>query len=237
MNKTLTFLLMTTAVLLMTASCKSPDDNVAGTIELSTHEVSIGAEGEEFTVDVTSSADFSIQISNSVSSWLSVDPDETTYSSGTLTFTAAPNNSTSARTGNVIFRCLDTRDTLVVTQAAGEDTFRATFLENTVPGLYGSGFESFQYTEYTSQYSVRNYTNSSVFDFKIMNLDPATYLYVKSVPTDPQQGASHSIGVQQNVTTSLNPNYYYSFTVEKVEGGMIWLYNQGNSFGIILTKE
>lgn len=237
MNKTLTFLLMTTAVLLMTASCKSPDDQAAiGTIELSMQETTIGAEGGEFTVDVESSHEFSIRIPSS-SKWISVDPDENTYTSGTLTFTVEENTTTADRTGRVIFECLDTKDTLTVVQAGGEDTFHSTFLQNTEPGIYGESFDSFSYTEYKSQYAIRQYTTSDVFDYKLININPPQYIYIRSIPNTLEAGSSHSIGLIQNVTTEINPNYFYSFTIDKIEDGKIWMYNSINRFGIILTQE
>ena len=232
-NKPIYLLMIAAASAFTLASCKDNTTTDMGSISLSINEQTVEAASGSFTVDVTSNADFTVNTPN----WISVDPDQDSYQSGTLTFNYEENTGTVSRSGNIIFRCLDARDTLVVTQAAGEDLYHDEFMQNTEPGLYGQNFESFTYKEFTSQYSIRNYANGSSFDFKIITLNPNLFITVKSIPTEPEESATYSLGVQQNITDTLNPNYFYSITIEKIEGNKIWLYESINRFGIIVTKE
>lgn len=232
-NKPIYLLMIAAASAFILASCKDDTKTDMGSISLSINEKTVEAASGSFSVDVTSNADFTVNTPN----WISVDPDQDSYQSGTLTFNYEENTGTVSRSGNIIFRCLDARDTLVVTQAAGEDLYHDEFMLETEPGLYGQNFESFTYKEFTSQYSIRNYANGSSFDFKIITLNPNLFITVKSIPTEPEESATYSLGVQQNITDTLNPNYFYSITIEKIEGNKIWLYESINRFGIIVTKE
>ena len=232
-NKPIYLLMIAAASALTLVSCKDNSETEMGSISLSINEKPVEAASGSFSVDVTSNADFTVNTPN----WISVDPDQDSYQSGTLTFKYEENTGTVSRSGNIIFRCLDARDTLVVTQAAGEDLYHDEFMLETEPGLYGQNFESFTYKEFTSQYSIRNYANGSSFDFKIITLNPNLFITVKSIPTEPEESATYSLGVQQNITDTLNPNYFYSITIEKIEGNKIWLYESINRFGIIVTKE
>lgn len=232
-NKPIYLLMIAAASAFILASCKDDTKTDMGSISLSINEKTVEAASGSFTVDVTSNADFTVNTPN----WISIDPDQDSYQSGTLTFNYEENTGTVSRSGNIIFRCLDARDTLVVTQAAGEDLYHDEFMLETEPGLYGQNFESFTYKEFTSQYSIRNYANGSSFDFKIITLNPNLFITVKSIPTEPEESATYSLGVQQNITDTLNPNYFYSITIEKIEGNKIWLYESINRFGIIVTKE
>ena len=232
-NKPIYLLMIAAASALTLVSCKDNSETEMGSISLSINEKTVEAASSSFSVDVTSNADFTVNTPN----WISVDPDQDSYQSGTLTFKYEENTGTVSRSGNIIFRCLDARDTLVVTQAAGEDLYHDEFMLETEPGLYGQNFESFTYKEFTSQYSIRNYANGSSFDFKIITLNPNLFITVKSIPTEPEESATYSLGVQQNITDTLNPNYFYSITIEKIEGNKIWLYESINRFGIIVTKE
>lgn len=232
-NKPIYLLMIAAASAFILASCKDDTKTDMGSISLSIYEQTVEAASGSFSVDVTSNADFTVNTPN----WISVDPDQDSYQSGTLTFKYEENTGTVSRSGNIIFRCLDARDTLVVTQAAGEDLYHDEFMLETEPGLYGQNFESFTYKEFTSQYSIRNYANGSSFDFKIITLNPNLFITVKSIPTEPEESATYSLGVQQNITDTLNPNYFYSITIEKIEGNKIWLYESINRFGIIVTKE
>ena len=232
-NKPIYLLMIAAASAFILASCKDDTKTDMGSISLSIYEQTVEAASGSFSVDVTSNADFTVNTPN----WISVDPDQDSYQSGTLTFNYEENTGTVSRSGNIIFRCLDARDTLVVTQAAGEDLYHDEFMLETEPGLYGQNFESFTYKEFTSQYSIRNYANGSSFDFKIITLNPNLFITVKSIPTEPEESATYSLGVQQNITDTLNPNYFYSITIEKIEGNKIWLYESINRFGIIVTKE
>ena len=232
-NKPIYLLMIAAASALTLVSCKDNSETEMGSISLSINEKTVEAASSSFSVDVTSNADFTVNTPN----WISVDPDQDSYQSGTLTFNYEENTGTVSRSGNIIFRCLDARDTLVVTQAAGEDLYHDEFMLETEPGLYGQNFESFTYKEFTSQYSIRNYANGSSFDFKIITLNPNLFITVKSIPTEPEESATYSLGVQQNITDTLNPNYFYSITIEKIEGNKIWLYESINRFGIIVTKE
>ena len=232
-NKPIYLLMIAAASAFILASCKDDTKTDMGSISLSINEKTVEAASGSFSVDVTSNADFTVNTPN----WISVDPDQDSYQSGTLTFNYEENTGTVSRSGNIIFRCLDARDTLVVTQAAGEDLYHDEFMLETEPGLYGQNFESFTYKEFTSQYSIRNYANGSSFDFKIITLNPNLFITVKSIPTEPEESATYSLGVQQNITDTLNPNYFYSITIEKIEGNKIWLYEPIYRFGIIVTKE
>lgn len=232
-NKPIYLLMIAAASALTLVSCKDNSETEMGSISLSINKKPVEAASGSFSVDVTSNADFTVNTPN----WISVDPDQDSYQSGTLTFKYEENTGTVSRSGNIIFRCLDARDTLVVTQAAGEDLYHDEFMLETEPGLYGQNFESFTYKEFTSQYSIRNYANGSSFDFKIITLNPNLFITVKSIPTEPEESATYSLGVQQNITDTLNPNYFYSITIEKIEGNKIWLYESINRFGIIVTKE
>lgn len=233
-NKPFYLLMIAAASVLLLGSCKENEKKPEiGSIELSTHEESLPATSGSFPVDVTSSHEFSVNTPN----WITIDPDQDTYESGSLTFNYTENTNTTARTGNIIFRCLDTRDTLVVSQAAGEDLYHDEFMKETEPGLYGQNFESFVYQEFTSQYSVRNYANGQSFDYKIISLNPNQFVTVKSIPVEVEEGTTSSLGVQQNITDAINSNYFYSINIEKIEGNKIWLYEPINRFGIIVTKE
>ena len=233
-NKPFYLLMIAAASVLLLGSCKEDEKKPEiGSIELSTHEESLPATSGSFPVDVTSSHEFSVNTPN----WITIDPDQDTYESGSLTFNYTENTNTTARIGNIIFRCLDTRDTLVVTQAAGEDLYHDEFMNETEPGLYGQNFDSFTYQEFASQYSIRNYANGQSFDYKIISLNPNQFVTVKSIPTELEEGTTHSLGVQQNITDVINPNYFYTITIEKIEGNKIWLYEPDYRFGIIVTKE
>ena len=233
-NKPFYLLMIAAASVLLLGSCKENEKKPEiGSIELSTHEESLPATSGSFPVDVTSSHEFSVNTPN----WITIDPDQDTYESGSLTFNYTENTNTTARTGNITFRCPDTRDTLVVSQAAGEDLYHDEFMKETEPGLYGQNFESFVYQEFTSQYSVRNYANGQSFDYKIISLNPNQFVTVKSIPVEVEEGTTSSLGVQQNITDAINSNYFYSINIEKIEGNKIWLYEPINRFGIIVTKE
>ena len=234
-NKPFYLLMIAAASVLLLGSCKEDEKKPEiGSIEVSSkHDNPLPATSGSFTVDVTSSHEFSVNTPN----WITIESEEDTFESGTLTFNYTENTGTKARIGNIIFRCLDTRDTLVVTQAAGEDLYHDEFMKETEPGLYGQNFDSFTYQEFASQYSIRNYANGQSFDYKIISLNPNQFVTVKSIPTEPEEGTTHSLGVQQNITDAINPNYFYSITIEKIEGNKIWLYEPVYRFGIIVTKE
>lgn len=237
MNSRLTFLLtIAAATVLLLGSCKPKEEPAAGTIGLSTHEVTVAAEGGSISVDVTSSNGFSITIPSS-SKWISADSKEDTYSDGTITFTAEENTDTENRTGIIIFRCLEAKDTLTVIQEGAEDLYYSTFMEQTEPGIYSQNFDAFTYQETTSQYAVTKYSNGQSFDYRIMTTDPAKYVIVKGIPTSSEEGGSYSIGIQQNVTSELSSSYYYTFKTEKVSGNKIWMYCSTYRFGVITTTE
>lgn len=236
-NKPFYLLMIAAASVLLLGSCKEDEKKPEiGSIEVSSkHDDPLPANSGSFTVDVTSSHEFSVNTPN----WITIESEEDTFESGTLTltFNYTENTNTTARTGNIIFRCLDTRDTLVVNQAAGEDLYHDEFMKETEPGLYGQNFDSFTYQEFASQYSIRNYANGQSFDYKIISLNPNQFVTVKSIPTELEEGTTHSLGVQQNITDVITPNYFYTITIEKIEGNKIWLYEPFYRFGIIVTKE
>lgn len=228
--------MIASATFLLLGSCKPDEGSAVGSIELSTHEVTVQAEGGSISVDVTSSAGFTISIPSS-SKWISADSKEDSYASGTITFTAEENTNTDNRTGLVIFQCNEAKDTLTVIQEGAEDLFYDTFLGYSEPGIYGQSIEAFTYQELTSQYAVTEYTNGQSIDYRIMVTDPAQYMAVKGIPTTAEEGASYSVGIQQNITTELSSNYYYTFKIEKISGNKIWLYCSTYRFGVIITTE
>lgn len=232
-NKPIYLLMIAAASAFTLASCKDDTKTDMGSISLSINEQTVEAASGSFTVDVTSNADFTVNTPN----WISVDPDQDSYQSGTLTFNYEENTGTVSRSGNIIFRCLDARDTLVVTQAAGEDLYHDEFMQNTEPGLYGANFDSFSYQEFTNQYAVRSYANGLSYDYKLISIDPNLFFTARSIPVNLEAGSTASIGLQQNVTPELNSNFFETYVVEKIDGNKIWLYNSLNRFGIIITKE
>ena len=233
-NKPFYLLMIAAASVLLLGSCKEDEKKPEiGSIELSTHEESLPATSGSFPVNVTSSHEFTVN----TPSWISIDPDQDTYQSGTLTFLYEEYTNTAApRTGNIVFTCLNTRDTLVVTQAAGEDLYLSEFMEYTEPGLYGQAFDSFIYQEFSHQHAVRTYANGNT-DYKLISTNPPLFINVKSLPSNIEEGSSLSIGLQQNVTPELNSNFFETYVVEKIDGNKIWLYNSLNRFGIIITNE
>ncbi len=232
-NKPIYLLMIAAASAFTLASCKDDTKTDMGSISLSINEQTVEAASGSFTVDVTSNADFTVNTPN----WISVDPDQDSYQSGTLTFLYEEYTNTAApRTGNIVFTCLNTRDTLVVTQAAGEDLYLSEFMEYTEPGLYGQAFDSFIYQEFSHQHAVRTYANGNT-DYKLISTNPPLFINVKSLPSNIEEGSSLSIGLQQNVTTELNTNFFYTINVEKVDGNKIWMYEPTNRFGIIISKE
>lgn len=238
MNSRLTFLLtIAAATVLLFGSCKPKEEPATGTIELSTHEVTVAAEGGSISVDVTSSNGFSVTIPSS-SKWISANSKEDTYSDGTITFTAEENTNTENRTGIIIFKCLEAKDTLTVIQEGAEDLYYSTFMGQTEPGIYGQSFDSFTYQETTNQYAVTEYSNGQSYDYRIMATHPdAKYVIIKGIPTSSEVGGSFSIGVQQNVTSELSTSYYYTFKTEKISGNKIWMYCSTYRFGVITTTE
>lgn len=232
-NKPIYLLMIAAASAFILASCKDDTKTDMGSISLSINEKTVEAASGSFSVDVTSNADFTVNTPN----WISVDPDQDSYQSGTLTFLYEEYTNTAApRTGNIVFTCLNTRDTLVVTQAAGEDLYLSEFMEYTEPGLYGQAFDSFIYQEFSHQHAVRTYANGNT-DYKLISTNPPLFINVKSLPSNIEEGSSLSIGLQQNVTTELNTNFFYTINVEKVDGNKIWMYEPTNRFGIIISKE
>lgn len=237
MNSRLIYLItIAAATVLLFGSCKQKEEPAVGTIELSTHEVTVAAEGGSISVDVTSSNGFSVTIPSS-SKWISADSKEDTYSDGTITFTAEENTNTENRTGIIIFKCLETRDTLTVIQEGAEDLYYNTFMEQTEPGIYSQSFESFSYQETSNQYAVTSYSNGQSLDYRIMDPKDAKYLVIKGIPTANEEGGSYSIGIQQNVTSELSTSYYYTFKTEKVSGNKVWMYCSTYRFGVIITTE
>lgn len=238
MSNKFTYLLMiASASAVLFASCRNTEEPAVGTISLSVDALTIKAEGDNFSVDVTASHGFTVTVP-SYCSWISIDGKKDSYSSGTLSFTVAENQGSEPRNGMIIFQCLEAKDTLNVTQEAAEDLFYETFMSYTEPGIYGENFESFIYEDFSSQYSIYAYASGQAFDYKIMRTEPAAqYLVAKSIPVAPETGSIQSLGVQQNITSELSPNYFYTFTVEQVADGKIWLYCSSNRFGIIVTQE
>lgn len=232
-NKPIYLLMIAAASAFILASCKDDTKTEMGSISLSINEKTVEAASGSFSVDVTSNADFTVNTPN----WISVDPDQDSYQSGTLTFKYEENTGTVSRSGNIIFRCLDARDTLVVTQVAGEDLYHDEFMLETEPGLYGQNFESFTYKEFTSQYSIHPKSDGKTFDYKIMDINPPTYIFVKSIPLEVEEGNTLYIGLQQNVTDAISVSSFPTFSIEKTDGNKIWLYNAANRYGIIVEKE
>lgn len=232
-NKPFYLLMIAAASVLLLGSCKENETEELGSIKLDPQEVPVDATSGSFTVNVTSSHEFTVN----TPSWISIDPEQDTYQSGTLTFLYEEyTNTAEPRKGNIVFTCLNTRDTLVVTQAAGEDLYLSEFMEYTEPGLYGQAFDSFIYQEFSHQHAVRTYANGNT-DYKLISINPPLFINVKSLPSNIEEGSSLSIGLQQNVTTELNTNFFYTINVEKVDGNKIWMYEPTNRFGIIISKE
>ena len=235
-NKPFYLLMIAAASAFLLGSCR--EDNQAGSasIELSIKEKTVDAASGSFTVDVNSSQAYSVN----TPSWISIDPQQDTYESGTLTFNYTENTATSERRANVIFRCADIKDTLVVIQSASEkeDLYRPVFLEETEPGLYGEKIEeSYIYQDYISQYSIRTAVGGQTFDYKLMSLNPPKYIFVKSIPTSMEVGDKQYLGLQQNITDVITTNSSPNTTVEKIEGNKVWLYDTNNKIRIILTTE
>ena len=124
-----------------------------------------------------------------------------------------------------------------MTQGAGEDLYHDEFMLETEPGLYGQNFESFTYKEFTSQFSIHPKSDGKTFDYKIMDINPPTYIFVKSIPLEVEEGSTLYIGLQQNATDAISASSFPTFSIEKTDGNKIWLYNAANRYGIIVEKE
>ena len=95
----------------------------------------------------------------------------------------------------------------------------------------------FTYKEFTSQYSIHPKSDGKTFDYKIMDINPPTYIFVKSIPLEVEEGSTLYIGLQQNVTDAISASSFPTFSIEKIDGNKIWLYNAANRYGIIVEKE
>lgn len=224
-------LILVPALIFLLVSCRENEDIATGSLQISETELEIEAEGGSFTVEVTSTSDFSITIPDS---WIYLNSENDIYSSGPVSFSVAQNKGTDNRTGYLVFKNLDDTDTLTIKQKGSVDMFHDTFMEYSGPGLYGQNLESFTYKEFSSQYAVRSYTEKGVFDYSILSTEPAKYLVIKNIPSDIEEGDTIEPDILQNISSKIKPD---SFSVEKISEGKIWLYNECDRLGIIITEE
>ena len=77
-NKPFYLLMIAAASVLLLGSCKENETEELGSIKLDPQEVSVDATSGSFTVNVTSSHEFTVN----TPSWISIDPDQDTYQSG-----------------------------------------------------------------------------------------------------------------------------------------------------------
>ena len=103
-----------------------PDVPVVGSLKLSQEEMTVGAEGGEFSVDIFT--EYAYETSTNVD-WITISGGSCGTEYCTLYFTVAKNNTTSEREGVITVFCDDYNlsATLTVTQEAGENT------GNTIP--------------------------------------------------------------------------------------------------------
>lgn len=204
------------------------------TIQISQKEATLGPEGGSFTIDVTSSTEFTV--SNNAS-WLQVSPKETSYTSGTITFTAQANSDINDRQARVIFKTTQVADTLYVTQSAAEDELYNEFMGYTVPGFYTQSFGNFVYEDFTSQYSITQQSGNGLFTHRILTIKPGRFVTVSGLPSDLGQGTECSLTIVQNFTDMMTNRYTRTFTVEKTEGPLVWIYSHDYRQGAIITNE
>lgn len=205
------------------------------TIQISQKEVTLGPEGGSFTIDVTSSTNFTV--SNNASSWLQMSPDGTSYTSGTITFTAQTNNDISDRQALVIFKTTQVADTLYVTQSAAEDELYNEFLGYDVPGFYTQSSGNFTYEDFKSQYSITLIPEKNLSVHRILTTKPGRFVTLSGLPSDLSNGTECYMTIVQNFTDQMLNRYTRTFTVEKTEGPLVWIYNHEYRQGAIITNE
>ena len=98
-----------------------PDVPIVGALKLSQEEMTVGAEGGEFSVDIFT--EYSYETSTNVD-WITISGGSCGTEYCTLYFTVAKNNTTSEREGVITVFCddYDLSATLTVSQEAGENT-------------------------------------------------------------------------------------------------------------------
>ncbi len=204
------------------------------TIQISQKEVTLGPEGGSFTIDVTSSTEFTV--SNNAS-WLQMSPKETSYTSGTITFTAQTNSEITDRQARVIFKTTQVADTLYVTQSAAEDELYNEFIGCIVPGFYTQSFGNFTYEDFTSQYSITQQPDKGLSTHRILTIKPGRFVTLSGLPSGLSQGSECSLTIVQNFTDMMTNRYTRTFTVEKTEGPLVWIYSHDYRQGAIITNE
>lgn len=204
------------------------------TIQISQKEVTLGPEGGSFTIDVTSSTEFTV--SNNAS-WLQMSPKETSYTSGTITFTAQTNSEITDRQARVIFKTSQVADTLYVIQSAPEDELYNEFLGYTVPGFYTQNSGNFVYEDFTSQYSITLLPQNNLSTHRLLTTSPAQFVTISGLPSDLSEGTECYITVVQNFTDGIMNRFTRTFIVEKAEDPLVWIYSHDYRQGAIITKE
>lgn len=211
---------------------KAPVD--ADTIEISQREMAIDAKGGSFSIDVTSSTEFTI--SNNAS-WLQLSPQQTSYTSCTLGFTVQPNEDIMDRETLVIFKSPQVSDTLYVIQYAIEDVLYDEFMGHSIPGYYTQKFGNFEYEDLVSQYSITLPSAEGMSTHRILKTDPGRFVTISGLPADLSQGTEYTLSIVQNFTDMMSNRYTRAFTVEKIEGPIVWIYDHEYRQGAIITND
>lgn len=194
-------------------------------ISVSPNEVTIEQAGGTFSVEVTSTSDYTVTIPED-SKWISLAEGSTT----TFNVSAAAG----ARTGKVIFSNAISTDSVIVSQKGKVSEEASEFMKKDVPGFYINGSEAFVYSDYTSQYSVQTNTKSNTRYFKIMENTNPKFMIVSRLPVTVKTSQYYNIQIQQNFSTTLQKQFQGSFFVENISDGKVWLYNYDQNYGIIL---
>lgn len=118
-----------------------------------------------------------------------------------------------------------------------QSDFLKTFLSYTDLGLYGKNAESFTYMDYSSQYSSYTYNNGETAAYRILTTSPALYMTVSNVPKSIKPGTTYELTISQNYTQTISETVVGQFSVEKVLGTTVWMFDHENEYGIIILTD
>lgn len=232
-------LLISTLTVFLAGSCNDKRNGGLGSISLSKHGITLPANGGTFSVDVSASAGFTVESS----SWIHLDStgvtvsEDGTYSSGSYTFIVNQNTGSDNRSGSVTFRCLDAVDSIRITQNGLVDSYLEVFMEAEEPGFYSESLDDFIYEEFESQYSLSYPADGETFSYRMLTTQPAEYFTISGIPQAFEEGETYTLDFSQNFSFDMSTTSPYQFSIQKVSGEKVWMYNVDNRFGLIITTE
>ena len=115
------------------------------------------------------------------------------------------------------------------------DKDQAAFMALSTPGFYSFGGESHIYVSGQDQYAFTTYGGSGTFEM----VEGRTFerAQAEGLPASFSSGASHALSVEVIPSFGSSSHYDLTFSVIKVEGSRVWLYNSSQQSGIILETE